>query len=153
MSGLLHNGLYFSSFINYVEFSFLGNICSIKTIGVGKIQKKFLAPRSKKKMKDLHLVVIEVLIIFYCENDRSKRHDFWPRLWLFFSSLFFPPKKRGKRKGEWFSKNCGQKSCISDRSVKIHPVKISFKVFRYRNYFCVAAKVYLLLNEPWWLNL
>ena len=30
--------------------------------------------------------------------DRAKRHDFWPRLRLFFSPFHFPPKKRGKKK-------------------------------------------------------
>ena len=31
--------------------------------------------------------------------DRSERHEFWPRLWLFFYPFLFPPKKKdGKEK-------------------------------------------------------
>ena len=32
------------------------------------------------------------------EKDRAERHDFCPRLWLFFSPLFFPPKKSEEEK-------------------------------------------------------
>ena len=35
---------------------------------------------------------------------RAERHDFWPRLWLFFSPFPYPPKKEGRRKGEWLAK-------------------------------------------------
>ena len=38
-------------------------------------------------------------------------------LWLFFSPFLFSPKKRGKRKGEWSSKNRDQKPCLSARSI------------------------------------
>ena len=30
--------------------------------------------------------------------DRAERHDFRPRLWLFFSTFLFPPNKRRKKK-------------------------------------------------------
>ena len=34
--------------------------------------------------------------------DWAERHDFWPRLWLFFSPFLFPPKKREEEKeNEW----------------------------------------------------
>ena len=39
-------------------------------------------------------------------SNRFKRHEFWPRLSLFFL----------RRKGEWSSKNCDEKSCLLDRS-------------------------------------
>ena len=32
------------------------------------------------------------------KSDRAKRHDFWPRLWLFFSPFLFPLKKREEEK-------------------------------------------------------
>ena len=48
--------------------------------------------------------------------DWAERHDFWPRLMLFFSSFLFPLKKEGRRKEEWDSKNRDQKSCLSARS-------------------------------------
>ena len=34
--------------------------------------------------------------------DRAERNDFWP--WLFYSPFLFPPKKEGRRKGEWIAK-------------------------------------------------
>ena len=36
--------------------------------------------------------------------DRVERHDFWPRLWVFFPPFLFPPKKEGRRKGAWIEK-------------------------------------------------
>ena len=36
--------------------------------------------------------------------DQTERHDFWLRLWLFFSVFLFPPEKRGMKKGQWICK-------------------------------------------------
>ena len=38
-------------------------------------------------------------------SDETGRYDFWSRFLLLHSPFLFPPKKRGKRKGEWCSKN------------------------------------------------
>ena len=45
-------------------------------------------------------------------EDRAEGHDFWERLWLFFSPFLFPPKIRGRKN----SKNRDQMSCLSGRS-------------------------------------
>ena len=44
--------------------------------------------------------------------DGTERYDFWSRFLLLHSPFLFPPKKRGKRKGEWCSKNRDQKSYL-----------------------------------------
>ena len=46
------------------------------------------------------------------EMDETERYDFWTRFLLLHSPFLFPPKKRGKRKGEWCSKNRDQKSYL-----------------------------------------
>ena len=42
--------------------------------------------------------------------DRAERHDFWPRLWLFFPPFIFPPKKKREGKRRMKSKNRDQKA-------------------------------------------
>ena len=44
--------------------------------------------------------------------DGTGRYDFWSRFLLLHSPFLFPPQKRGKRKGEWCSKNRDQKSYL-----------------------------------------
>ena len=63
--------------------------------------------------------------------DQTKRHDFWPRLWLFFSSFLFPPEKRGKKKRIMISKNRDQKSCLSARSFFFALLFVSFAFFHF----------------------
>ena len=36
--------------------------------------------------------------------ERAERCDLKSRFWLFFSPFLFPPKKEGRRKGEWIAK-------------------------------------------------
>ena len=52
------------------------------------------------------------------KRDQTERHDFWPRLWLFFSTFLFLPKKTEKKKRRMNSKNCDFNSCLSARSCK-----------------------------------
>ena len=54
---------------------------------------------------------VQLLALFYIVptesttfNDLAERNDLKLRLWLFFSRFLFPPKKEGRRKGEWIAK-------------------------------------------------
>ena len=61
-------------------------------------------------------------------TDRAERHDFWPRLWLFYFPFLFPPKIRGKKKRKMNSKNCDQKSFLSARSLIRYLIILIFLV-------------------------
>ena len=63
-------------------------------------------------------------MMFYLNNasliakDGTERYDFWSRFSLLHSPFLFAPKKRGKRKGKWSSKNRDQKSYLSVPSLQ-----------------------------------
>ena len=57
--------------------------------------------------------------------DRAEGHDFWPRLWLFFSPFVFPPKKK-REEEKWRAK-----IVIKSRAFLLDP---KFAIWRYINY-------------------
>ena len=83
--------------------------------------------------------------------DQAEGHHFWQRLWLFCFPFLFPPKKRGKRKGEWSNKNNDQKSYLSARSkFGISNMSIlTLYIVRYNrnlNWDCLTALNFLHLH-------
>ena len=64
-------------------------------------------------------------IIFLIQNDRAESYDLKSLLWLFFSTLNFPPKIKMVEEKKINSKNRDYKSCLSARSFKIAKPKTS----------------------------
>ena len=56
--------------------------------------------RRMKRRSTRFLLPVYLIFIF---QEWVERHDFWPRFWLFFSTFLSPPKKEGRKKGEWIS--------------------------------------------------
>ena len=80
-------------------------------------------------------------------NDQSERHEFWPRLWLFFSPFLFTPKKEGRRKGEWISKNRDPKKILTLRPVNCNHRFGSVKLQKIFPYCTVLTKMFILISE------
>ena len=79
--------------------------------------------------------------------DRAERHEFWPRLWLFFSPFLFPPKKRGEKKSRMNSKKRDQKSCLSARSFTFFDNNQGWGFFLYKTHIiCILSRI---VNNTW----
>ena len=69
-----------------------------------------------------------IMVLFIHLNDRAERHEFWPRLCLFFSPFLFPPKKIGIQKMRMNSKNHDQKTCLSAQSINFSNTAIAILI-------------------------
>ena len=49
-------------------------------------------------------LLLNYKLYHFIKKDRVERHDFWPRVWLFFPLFSSLLKKEGRRKGEWIAK-------------------------------------------------
>ena len=66
-----------------------------------------------------------------------------------FIPFFFPPKKWGRKKGEWSSKNCDLKSCLSARSTILDQNKrLEIKLVKLKAFRVNQQKELIFISEP-----
>ena len=70
-----------------------------------------------------------------------ERNDFWPRLWLLFSSFVFTPKKRGKKKRRINSKNRYQKLPFLLDPLGVEKLFEIFKIITFWNFFIFLGEL------------
>ena len=65
-----------------------------------------------------------------------------------FTLLSFLLKKEGRRKGEWSSKNCDKKSCLSARSFSEYYHQKTFKIYLFSKWICSQGIWICRLTDP-----
>ena len=90
-----------------VSSRFRRKISFVTSFTISNWLKKYYLSQLKKMelVKKICTITLTVGWLKKKQLDRAERHDFWPRLWLFFSPFLFPLKKEVRRKGEWMSKS------------------------------------------------